>query len=92
MTPFIIGLPYDHPQPSDSWQFAYKKFGWPTNVRSNMCVCTVSVIHIMCMMCFLCIITKVYALWTGILLTFKGALKRKLLRNTNARRARARNT
>ncbi len=25
MTPLIIGLPYDHPQPSGSWQFTYTK-------------------------------------------------------------------
>ena len=27
MTPLIIGLPYDHPHPSGSWQLAYKNFG-----------------------------------------------------------------
>ena len=26
MTPFIIGLPYNHPQPPGSWQFANKNF------------------------------------------------------------------
>ena len=27
MTPLIIGLPYNHPHPSGSRQFAYKNFG-----------------------------------------------------------------
>ena len=26
--PLIIGLPYDHPHPSGSGQFAYKNFGY----------------------------------------------------------------
>jgi hypothetical protein len=48
MTPLIIGLRYDHPHPSGSWQFAYKKL-WLLGdgqqvYRYIVCACTLVVI------------------------------------------------
>jgi hypothetical protein len=36
--PLIIGLPYDHPHPSDSRQLAYKNFG--CYAMAYKCICT----------------------------------------------------
>ena len=49
MTPLVIGLPYDHPHASGSWQFVYKKLwllgnGQQTAMHEHIritCICTI---------------------------------------------------